>query len=238
VLALFALWALGPYLVVFGRNTGLILPGALLRMVPIANNARIPGRALVMVALAASVLAAFALVDLRTRRRTTLAVGLVALAAVESMAAPLPLTALPPPGVYGQVASDPSDGAVLPVPFGVRDGFGEHGRVEPDAIYQQTLHRHALAGGFLARLPPQIDAWYMANEPYATLLRLSETREAPSGVDCETAQRGLGAARVAYVVIYAADASEGLREFVESRLPVERVGDDGSRLLFRVTHCR
>src|SRR6185437_8188581 len=43
--SLFLVWALGPYLVAFGHNLRLPLPGALVRYVPIVSNARIPAQA-------------------------------------------------------------------------------------------------------------------------------------------------------------------------------------------------
>ena len=55
---IFFVWALGPHLMVLGRNTAMVLPGAFLRYIPIVNNARVPGRAMVVVSLAMAVLAA------------------------------------------------------------------------------------------------------------------------------------------------------------------------------------
>jgi len=235
VFAVFAVMALGPYLMVFGRNTGLLLPAAALRLIPVVNNARIPGRALLVVAMAAAVLSTFACRSLWARS-TFMAGGLVAVLIVgESLAAPLALTALPSVGVYARVASDPTPAAVLTVPFGVRDGFGELGRVEPDAILQQTRHRHPIAGGFVARLPPSIPAWYEANEPFATLLRLSAGRGEPSLPSCEKSRSGLESANVGWVVVYA-DASEPLRQWLTT-LPIETVETDGQRTLYRVTRC-
>ena len=41
--SVFMLWALGPWLIAFGRQTPLLLPAILLRYVPVVANARIPG---------------------------------------------------------------------------------------------------------------------------------------------------------------------------------------------------
>src|SRR4051812_25571092 len=54
----FGIWALGPWLTVIGRQTPLIMPALFLRFVPIVANARIPGRAMVVVYLAIAMLAA------------------------------------------------------------------------------------------------------------------------------------------------------------------------------------
>ena len=52
VLVVFAVWALGPFLTVAGFDVGLPLPQALARFVPLVDNARMPGRAMVCVYLA------------------------------------------------------------------------------------------------------------------------------------------------------------------------------------------
>ena len=54
--AVFGVWALGPYLTVLDRNSGLLLPQALAQIVPIVDNTRIPGRAMAMTHLSLVVL--------------------------------------------------------------------------------------------------------------------------------------------------------------------------------------
>ncbi len=61
VLGVFALWALGPFLTIAGVDAGLPLPQALARFVPLVENARMPGRAMVCVYLALGVLMALRL---------------------------------------------------------------------------------------------------------------------------------------------------------------------------------
>ena len=61
IAGLFFVWALGPYLRVFGVNTAFMLPQTILRFVPVVANARIPGRAFVVVQLMIAVLGAMAL---------------------------------------------------------------------------------------------------------------------------------------------------------------------------------
>src|SRR5207245_2015385 len=61
-------WSLGPYLRVLGFNTGVMLPQTVLRYVPIVANARIPGRAFVIVQLMAAILGAMALASIDAAR--------------------------------------------------------------------------------------------------------------------------------------------------------------------------
>jgi hypothetical protein len=231
----FAVWALGPYLGVSGVNTGLILPQALAHLVPVINNARIPSRAMVMVDLCAVVLTAVALTRVAAARGRAVAALLVCLAIAERLAFPLPVSAVGDSGVNRLIAADRAGGAVLTVPFGVRDGFAERGRLEADALYGQTAHRHPLVGGFVARLPPRVGDWYASTEPFATLLRLSERGGSSDFPDCPTVAAGLARAAVSFLVLYRADASADLIRFVEAGMPVSMVEADGTRTLFRVS---
>jgi hypothetical protein len=235
----FAVWALGPYLTVLGRTTGLLLPQALAHVIPIVDNARIPGRAMAMVHLAAVIAIAAAVAARRRPLAPWALAGLGALAVAESAAAPLPLVALGAPGVYTDIARRPQEGSVLTIPFGVRDGFSEKGLVQHDALYGQTIHGRALVGGFLARLSPRVWTWYDTHEPYRTLLIASVPGASPPPPPrCDAVMAGLRAANVRFVVLYPHEASAGLRTMVAAQLPLVRIGDDGRRVLFEVDLAR
>ncbi len=235
---LFALWALGPYLFFLGRNTGLLLPQALTQFVPVLNNARIPGRALVVVDLCALIAFASMLARSRSSRSRAFAMALVCAAVIERLATPLPITALPDVGVYQEIPVGDGSDTVLTVPFGIRDGFGERGAFETDALYGQMTHHHRLVGGFVARLPPRIAAWYTANEPFSSLMTLSERGTLSRWPDCDAVSRGLKKASVSWIVLYDADATGDLSAFVRTRMPLTRLAADQTRTLFRVSTCR
>jgi hypothetical protein len=234
---LFAIWALGPYLFFLGRNTGLLLPQALTRFVPVLNNARMPGRALVLVDLCVLIAFACRLTRLTAPRSRALAAALVCAAVIERLATPLAITQLPDVGVYQQIAADRGSDAVLTLPFGIRDGFGERGSFENDALYGQMIHHHRLVGGFVARLPPRIEAWYTRNQPFSSLLILSERKAVSQWPDCASISRGLKDASVSWIVLYDADAATELSGFVRSRMPLTQVAADHTRTLFRVSAC-
>ena len=216
------------------------MPSTLAHIVPIVDNARIPGRAMAMTHLSLVVLIAAALASRVSPGPSTRWLCLVgALAIVESVAAPLPLTALGVPGAHATIAASPAAGTVLTVPFGIRDGFGEKGSLEHDALYGQTIHSRPLAGGFVARLPPPVWSWYQEREPYRTLLALSTPGAVSAPLpDCTAAIAGLREAAVRFVVLYHGDASPALTELVETRLPLVRIADDGRRVLFAVDETR
>ncbi len=92
----FLVWSAGPFLLVAGHATGIMLPQFFARFVPLLSNARIPGRAFVMVMLGAAVLCALAATELRWRPRTILALVVVAL--LDGLVAPYPLSQVPSGG--------------------------------------------------------------------------------------------------------------------------------------------
>jgi hypothetical protein len=241
IASMFAVWALGPYLDVAGYHSGILLPQALGHVIPLVNNARIPGRAMAVCALALAVAISAALSSPARRPRSSWAIAaLVALAMAESIAAPLPLAPVGAPGVYANIAASNDAGSVLTIPFGVRDGFGEQGLLEHDALLGQTVHHRPLVGGFLARLPPRVWSWYEQTEPYRSLLALSSSPTvAPIALpSCESAIAGLQAASVSHVVFYPNEASERLKEMVDTRLPLQRIAADDRRVLFLVDVTR
>lgn len=236
------LWALGPHLTVFGRNTAMILPNALLRYLPVLSNARIPGRAMALVALAVAVLAGLGLARLRRRERGSL----VTIAACLLLAGDLapgrfPLTALDHPAIYDAIAAD-APGAVLELPLGIRDGFGESGTLDHRTLWYQSIHERPLIGGFVARLSPSTRRSHESDPLLDALLTLS-TRSAPSAPQgpaplappdpavVSTSLRRLG---IDTVVLNRRTASPALVEWVKG-LPLTLTASDDERDLYRVT---
>lgn len=172
VLAFFGVWSLGPFLTVFGTNTAFVLPQTLVRFIPIVANARIPARAFTLVILAVAVLAAMTIAAhpfFRKRFRTTLAIGLLLL---DFAPAPYPVTRLQRPAADMMLATLPP-GVLLELPVGLRDGFGETGRLDHYSLYYQTLHGHAVTGGFAARLSERVKHRYQTDPIFGPLLDLS-----------------------------------------------------------------
>src|SRR5262245_783281 len=173
--AVFLVWALGPRLVAFGRDTHVLLPVILIRYVPIVSNARIPGRAMIVVYLALAMLCAAGISEVRRR-----GAGAMALAALLSTIVALDAWPVRPPlyiversNAYNAIEADSEPGAVLELPLGIRDGFGETGSFDSRSLLAQTFHERPLLGGFVARLPPSIREGYKSMPILAPLLRLS-----------------------------------------------------------------
>jgi hypothetical protein len=237
----FFVWALGPHLMVFGINTGMILPQALLHYVPIIANARIPGRAIVVVYLALAVLGAITAAEWRGGSRHGLLILVLVwlVVAADYLPAPFPLTALDRPEIYETLRDRREHGAVCELPLGIRDGFGEHGSFDDRVLFYQTIHRRPLVGGFVARLPRAVTAAYDADPLLAGLLRLSE-REGPVDAARPLPNRRLAVDRlreigIAFVLLNRSAASPALTEYVENVLPLTRIAQEGERSLYLVS---
>lgn len=239
-LIVFGLWAVGPSFQAAGHTTFLWMPAVLVRWIPIAANVRIPARAIVVVYLACAMLSAHGLRVLASNRRTALAYGLLALALLDFAPAAAPIFVLPRPAIAAAMAADSTPGAVLHVPFGLRDGFGETGRLDPDVMWLQTIHRRPIAGGFLARLSPRIAERYRAMSVIGSLLRLSSgERLTPSEVDRDRAvANGLTHEGFRYVLVNRHLADADLQRYVERVIPAAAAVRDGEYILLSLDPAR
>ncbi len=241
VAAVFLIWALGPHLMVFGRNTGMILPQTLLRYVPVVANARMPGRAVVVVALALALLAAVGLRDWQTRvrRPAVLLVVVVCAVMLDYLPAPFALTTLDHPAIYDVLRDRPESGAVCELPLGLADGFGQVGRFDDRTLFYQTIYERPMTGGFVARLAPSVLEAYRADPLLSALLTLSSP--APAGAPAEPLPDRAEAAaelrrdRIRFVMLDRRTASAALVAYVERVLPLTPVSSDSRRSLYLVT---
>jgi hypothetical protein len=231
--AVFLVWALGPHLTVLGVKTGLWLPEVLLRYLPIVANARIPGRAMVMVYLAVSVLMALTLARAGIRRPLVRVIVVIVL--LDFLPLPVPLIAIDRPALYADLAARPA-GAVLDLPFGIRDGFGEVGALDHRTLFYQTIHGKPVAGGFVARMAPSLPARVTASPFMRAVIDLSSGHaldEAAVRAAIADARHTLASRGVRFVVINVRTASPGMRALV-SQMPVRFLSRDGERELYEV----
>jgi hypothetical protein len=233
VVIVFFVWAMGPYVSVLGIHTGLHSPQLLLRYVPIVANARLPGHAILLVALAIAILVAIAIASSRLGRSRTWAGAMLALILIEFWPRPMPLMPLERPAVYEMLAAAPP-GAVLEIPVGIRDGFGAEGRIDSSVLYYQTIHGKPIVGGYVSRLPPSIVREFHESLVLSTLLRLSagESLRLPpeSGMAAADALAQLG---VRYVVVNTSMASQPVREYVAT-MPLTRIAAGGVHEVYQL----
>jgi hypothetical protein len=238
VAAVFMTWALGPWLVAFGRQTPFMLPTLAIRYVPVVANVRIPGRAMIVVSLGVAMLAAIGMAWLMIsgRRGRTAAWGLVILLAIECVPAPPPLYVPDIPSQYAAL-KNARPGAVCELPLGIRDGFGETGHFDSRVLLYQTVHERPIVGGFLARLPPTISRDYAALPVIGSFLRLSSggtLAAEPTPLPPHDATSALASAGIALVVLDTRTASPDLIRYVQSSLALHVIAEEDGRLFYEV----
>jgi hypothetical protein len=254
VLAVFSLWALGPFLTVAGLDAALPLPQALARFVPLVENARMPGRAMVCVYLSLGVLMALRLAEmardtvaqdfrLRVKLRPTTGalakvVGpasvwlVIPLLMVDYLHAPIPLTALDRPVVYEQLATIQDNGAVIEVPFGIGDGLSTgRGSQERRLLYHATIHGHPVVGGYIGRMPPNVARAYDEMPVVGNLLRLSNAEDAIE-------EEPPAALPFRYLVLDTVTASPQLVEYVRNTLDMDLITSGAGKQLYAVQGTR
>jgi hypothetical protein len=239
--AVFFLWALGPHLMAFGVNTGMILPQTILRYLPVVANARVPGRAMVVVFLAIGMLAALAVARARGSSSrpmlwSTLAIAVIAF---EYWLAPYPLIALDHPRIYEVLRARQESGALCELPFGIGDGFGMlRGDFDAKTLFYQTIHGRPMLGGTMSRLPPRVIAAYDADPLVSSLMQLSRGVDPAAGEvalpDGALAAERLKANGVRFVMLNRKTAPPALIDYAERVLPLRQIAEEGDRALYLV----
>ena len=225
----FYVWALGPFLIVGGFDTGLKLPAILLRYVPFVANARMPGRAIVVVFMAAALLLAMHVGAARGLLRSAALQWLaVALVGFEYWAAPLMLTSLDWPQVYRTLAASPP-GAVCEVPLGIGDGLSTGvGSQERRVLFYATQHGHPLVGGYIGRMPRDAEERIRRLRVAGALLALSNGEPAAPPAVGDAA-----AAPCPYLVVDRRAVSAPMASYLALLAPV-RIASDDRRDLLRI----
>jgi hypothetical protein len=221
---------------VFGYTTGMILPETIVRYIPIAANARIPGRAMILVSLAVAVLSAIAIARSREPGRHgwigPAALGLAIL--LDSVPAPFPVVAVDRPGIYETLRDRLARGALLELPVGIRDSFFSRGLLDHRVLAYQMVHGRPIVGGVVSRMSPSIVEGYGSDPLIDGLLALSG-REAPSKPLPTRAEAAalLASNGIAFVMLNREFASAELVEYVE-QMPLTVVTTEGERTLYSV----
>jgi hypothetical protein len=230
---------LGPFVHVAGANTCIPTPWTLLRYAPVVGAARAPARFAVLVMLAVAVLFALALKALLERypARRQLVLATVAAALVfELCPAPRPLFSAAVPAVYDRIASDPRNIRVLELPFGVRDGLSSYGNFSAENQFYQTWHHKRLIGGYKSRVSFKRVRAIRQRPILAALMALSEGGTMTASETDRLALLGprfVERARIGYIVIDRSRASGALVDFAIRVLSLEKIGEAGSRELYR-----
>jgi hypothetical protein len=237
IAGVFFIWALGPHLRVFGYTTGMILPETLIRFIPIAANARVPGRAIVVVSLATAVLGAIAISrSHEPPRRRWLGIGAMAfIILLDYLPAPFPTVEVDRPSIYQTLRDRPEAGALLELPVGVRDSFYGRGFLDHRVLAYQMIHRRPIVGGAISRLSPTVIEGYAADPLIDGLLGLSgrQTPSKPLPARSEAAAL-LAKNGITFVMLNRELASAELIEYVEREMSLTLIASEGERTLYSV----
>ncbi|HEX7587966.1 MAG TPA: interleukin-like EMT inducer domain-containing protein [Anaerolineae bacterium] len=172
----FAVLSLGPLLNINGKslfdldglNITVPMPFLLLHYIPLLKENRTPNRFSVLVMLSLAVLVGFAIVWVfqkaeklpqKVQGRTgrlpaAVCLLLLGLILLEHSALPLPLTDARIPDVYAQIGREPGDFAVLTLPLGWRNSFGQQGAEDTRTEYYQSATGKFYFGGNIERNSP------------------------------------------------------------------------------------
>jgi hypothetical protein len=247
-------WALGPFLTIAGIDVGLPLPQALARFVPLVENARMPGRAMVCVYLALGVLMVLRVTVAGLKpcatdanpigsasQQGTVAQGfspaavwaILGLLAFDYLHAQNPLTPLDRPAVYEQLATIDDAGAVIEAPFGIGDGLSiGRGSQERRLLYHATIHGHPVVGGYIGRMPPQIAQAYDAMPVVGNLLRLSNGEEAIEE------REPIAVLPFRYLVLDTTTAAPELVDYIRRTLDMDLISSAQGKELYAVQGVR
>ena len=239
IASVFFVWALGPYLTVLGSQVYVALPAVIVRWLPIINNARIPGRAMIVVYLASAVLGAVGITRLSAEgtRSRLLACTLAVLVLLDYTPRTPPLYEIERPAVYEILRLRPDGGAVCELPLGLRDGFGEVGRFDSRTMLSQTVHEHPMLGGFVARIPPGMSERYLSMPVVGALLRLSgggSLAVESVASDRKLSAEVLGRIGIRYFVVNRTESSPDLIQYMHEVLPLSLIAEEGGRSLYVV----
>ncbi len=168
---LFGLFALGPSLHIFGRDTNIPLPYLALHEIPIVNHIRIPMRYGIVVMFALAMLAAMAIDDLQKRLRKfsvqysvskspltqhAARISLLLLPVLillEFAALPYPIQRIEIPRAYEQIARVPGDFTILEIPT-------FNWRYAATTEMYQAIHGKRILRAYTNRIAPGVAEYF------------------------------------------------------------------------------
>lgn len=233
----FFVLSLGDTLKLGGWESGIPLPFALLRQIPLLDQLRAPSRFSLLVILSAAVLLAVVWSSwMQHFKRASWQILLTVAAAgtliAEYLAVPIPVFAADVAPIYHELAADHEDYTVVEIP-GIEQVPGR-------TMYHQTVHGKRILIGTTARVPREKMDYYFGLPLIRPLIDLRRGR-IPLTPELIEQQRS-DAPRVASFldlrcfIIDDAYAKRGVVDFLQQVLPVDRVQEDGERVVLRVRH--
>jgi hypothetical protein len=190
---------------------------AALEHVPVINQARAPGRHIVLVMMVLGVLAGAGWEAVAARRWR---IALLFVLAFEYAAVPFPLLSTAMSPAHDRLAQVTGDYAVLELPLEVRDGGMSLGQRNAEQMWGQTRHGHPIVGGAVSRLP-EATVRRLAEAPVVgTLLNPVGVTRGAQARDQSDGGEWLRRHRIAAVVVHNGPIADAQRRYLEGVLPV------------------
>jgi hypothetical protein len=189
--------SLGPTLHVAGDDTGIPMPYALFRFLPVVDTLRAPIRINSVTTLMLGMVAACGLAHLLRRWSVSVrggwvvALAITVLITVEAVRLPFPLVDAQVSPFYERVAEEPGEWSVLELPL---NRF-ERDRLE---MYTQTYHHKYILTGLISRSAPRMPQEAV---PLFKQLETTDTRADIVGMTAAERAQLLRAMRVRYLVV-------------------------------------
>ena len=257
----FGVLSLGPLLHINGQSLfdldGLQvtfpLPFLLLHYIPLLKENRVPNRFSVLVMLSLAVLVGFAVAwtsqKLKAKSQKLallLPFAFLLLILFEHLSIPLPLTDARVPEVYAQIAREPGDFAVLTLPLGWRNSFGQQGAEDTRVQYDQSAHQKFIFPGNIQRNAPFLFDYFDRVPIFHSLTQIEFYNEISSddlARDKAAAPALMTFFDVRYVVIHPSipgrppysDTHDAVIDYVQKTLPLgEKIYDREGVIAYRV----
>lgn len=252
-MTLFFWWlTLGAEVRWLGQGTGIPGPFALVSKLPFFSGNRYPSRYSVLLLACVAVLAGAGVMALlrwsaRRKRATTLrrsyllTIGILAFFTLEQVALPLPLSDFRTPSIYRQLAALPTEGTLLELPTGWRNGARVMGKSDLLIMLQQwyqTTHGRPRLGGNTSRNPAYKFGYFINAPLLGDLIALMNANPQANPAEDEIARvvesdfadivarnrpiagTVLDFLDVAYVTVHVEKASPALLRFIDEALPL------------------
>ena len=235
--AVFMILSLGPVLHINGcsslrfmsHDLYLPLPYSLLMHIPVFSILRAPARWDIMMMLCLALLAGYGLKHLfrvyggrSDLKMLAIAVAASALILFEFLAVPYPMEDGHVPEIYGKMAREPGDYAVLELPNYLPT------MTYPDYMYYQTTHQKKLVNGYVSRTPDYAYEFSLMTPLIEDLIDLDRSvpfkdilNQSLPGI----AQSVLGYYNIRYIIIHddIVDYTYGYRTTEDSRISDEQL---------------
>jgi len=167
--AFLGLISLGPFLKIYGFETGIHLPYYYLYDLPYLDVFRAIGRAAIFTTFCVAILAAYGINEIfkinsiSNRKKLAIVAVIGVLVIIESLTIPFSTFEPPESEIYHEIASDPRDIVVLQAPIGLGDSPIYPTHLRNDYSYHQTIFEKPVYAGHQARVSEEAKTYVRTN---------------------------------------------------------------------------